>query len=174
MRKVSGKIFATLFAVLALTASLAAGVGAYFSDYETALGDVELHLNGKTEIEEKLIENGKVISVANTGNSEVVVRVAVYGPDDIEITLAKEDDWFKSNDGYYYYKKVLAPGESISDITALLKLTEDEAAVIGNQFDVVVVHESALAVYEFDEETDQNKVIAPENWDLPEISVKME
>lgn len=174
MRKVSGKIFATLLAVLALTASIAAGVGAYFSDYETALGDVELHLNGQTEIEEKIVENGKVISVANTGNSEVVVRVAVYGPDDIEITFAQTDDWLISNDGYYYYKKVLAPGESTSDITALLKLTEDEAAVIGNQFDVVVVHESALAVYEFNEATNENKVVAPENWDLPEISVKME
>lgn len=174
MRKVSGKVFATLLAVLALTVSLAAGVGAYFSDYETALGDVELHLNGRTEIEERLVENGKVISLANTGDSEVVARVAIYGPDDIQITFAQPDDWFISNDGYYYYKKVLAPGKSTSNITALLKLTEDEAAVIGNKFDIVVVHESALAVYEFDEATDQNKVVAPEDWDLPEISIKME
>ena len=163
MRKISGKICAALLAVLVISASFAASVGAYFSDYETAMGDVTLHLSGQTQIEEEAVENEKKISIKNTGDSVVVVRVAAYGPGKLDYEY-DDKDWVQEESGeYFYYRKVLAPGESTSTLTASITLTQEEKDMIGDQFDVVVVQESATAAYE--QNTDgKNQVIAPDGW----------
>ena len=165
MRKRSGKICATLLAVLLLAASLAAGAGAYFSDYETALGEIPVYLSGQTEVKESVADGKKTISIINTGNSTVVVRAAVYGPDIMQVRFEKDSDWDKtqfdetSKSGYYYYKSVLAPGEATSEIYAEVNIknpTEQEEAALatlGDQFEIIVVQESAPAVY------DENNVV---------------
>ena len=184
MRKTSGKLFAALLAVLVLSASLAAGVGAYFSDYETALGEVTLHLSGQTEIKESVADGKKTVSIVNSGESAVVVRAAIYGPDIMEISFQNEDDWDTTQADYYYYTKVLAPGEETSEIYATVNITdptdEEKAALatLGDQFEVIVVHESAPAVYD-----ENNVVLKPSyydnnaqktvEWDyIPEIKAK--
>ena len=159
MRKRSGKICAALLAVLVLSASLAAGAGAYFSDYETALGEVPVYLSGRTEVKESVADGKKTISIINTGNSTVVVRAQVYGPDIMQVSFEKDSDWDKTQADYYYYKSVLAPGESTSEIYAEVNIknpTEQEEAALatlGDQFEIVVVQESAPAVY------DENNVV---------------
>lgn len=180
MRKRSSKFITALLAVLILSALLAAGSMAYFSDYEVARGEATLHLNGQTEIEEKIVDGNKVISIKNIKNTTAdadvleapaVVRVAVYGPKNITVTPAVPEDWEEHN-GYYYYTKVLGIGESTSDLTAEIELTEEEAENTGDHYDVVVVHESALPVYEQTEDG-KNKVRTPEGWDyLPSIIVE--
>ena len=182
MRKVSGKLFATLLAVLVLTASLAAGVGAYFSDYETALGEVTIHLSGQTEVKESVADGKKTISIVNTGDSSVVVRAAVYGPDIMEISFQEEDDWDTTQADYYYYTKVLAPGDETSEIYAEVNIkdpTDQEKAALatlGDQFEIVVVQECAPAVYD-----ENNVVMKPayyvdgveKTWDyIPEIKAE--
>lgn len=166
MRKRSGKVFAALLAVLVISACMAASVGAYFSDYETALGEVTLHLSGQTEIEETVADGEKTISIKNTGEASVVTRVAIYGPESMEITFDKAGDWKQSGE-FYYYTKVLAPGESTSSIHAKIELTAEEAEQAGDSIDVVVAHESALAVYD-----ENNTVKTPDGWDLPTITVE--
>lgn len=165
MGKRSGKICAALLAVLVLSASLAAGEGAYFSDYETALGEVPVYLSGQTEVKESVADGKKTISIINTGNSTVVVRVAVYGPDIMQVSFEKDNDWDEtqydeaSKSGYYYYKSVLAPGEATSEIYAEVNIknpTDKEKAALatlGDQFEIIVVQESAPAVY------DENNVV---------------
>ena len=44
-------------------------------------------------------------------------------------------------------------------------LTDEEKEMIGDSFDIVVVHESATAVYEFDEAKQKNKVMVPVTYD---------
>jgi len=164
MRKISGKICAALLSALLLSATIAAAAGAYFSDYETALGEVTLNLSGQTRIDEEVNEGEKTISITNTGDATVVVRLAVYGPG--KMTVEFDDaDWEKNGD-YYYYKKVLAPNETTSSaVTATMELTDEEKEMIGDSFDIVVVHESATAVYEFDEAKQKNKVMVPVTYD---------
>ena len=166
MRMRKGTIAALLTAALALSAVFAMGVGAYFSDYEIAHGDVILQLGDQTEINEEVYEGNKTISIKNTGEATSVVRVAVFGGELMTVTAAS--DWEQHGD-YYYYKKVLAPGESTSQIKAELKdLTKEQVEALGDDFDVVVTHESALAVYD-----ENNKVIKPDAWDyLPDITVE--
>lgn len=166
------KLAAVLIAVIALSAVFAMGTWAYFSDYEIAHGEVTLDLSWKTEIEEKVYDGNKDISIKNTGATSVVVRVAIFT--DELMTITAPDDWEEYKDEnhdypYYYYTKVLAPGESTSTIKAELKdLTEEQKASIGDTFDVVVAHESALAVCDEDQ-----KVIKPEGWDyLPNITLE--
>ena len=180
MRKRSGKICATLLAVLLLTASLAAGAGAYFSDYETALGEVPIYLSGQTEVKESVADGKKTISIMNTGDSTVVVRVAVYGPDIMKVSFEKDNDWDKTqfNDlektGYYYYKSVLAPGEATSEIYAEVNIKdptpEEKAALatLGDQFEIVVVQECAPAVY------NENNVVMKPAYYVEENGVQVE
>ena len=182
MRKISGKVFAALLAVLVLSASLAAGVGAYFSDYETALGEVTLFLSGQTEVKESVADGKKTISIVNTGDSTVVVRAMVYGPDMMTVTFEDDDDWDQTQSDYYYYKSVLAPGEETSEIYAEVNIkdpTDEEKAalaVLGDQFEIIVVQESAPAVYD-----ENNVVMKPKyfvdgvekTWDyIPEIKAE--
>ncbi len=165
MRVRHGKILTVLIAVIALSALFAMGAVAYFSDYELGIGDVTLNLAGQTEISEEVYEGNKTISIKNTGDATVVVRAAVYGGDLMTVTAS--GDWTQNGD-YYYYTKVLAPGESTSTIKAEMKdLTKEQVEAMGETFDVAVVHESALAVYD-----DNNKVVKPDAWDyIPDITV---
>ena len=166
------KLAAVLIAVVALSAVFAMGTWAYFSDYEVARGEVTLNLSWQTEIQEKVYDGNKEISIKNTGKTSVVVRAAIFA--DELMTITTPDDWEEHKDQsqeypYYYYTKVLAPGESTSTIKAELKdLTEEQKAIIGDSFDVVVAHESALAVCDKDQ-----KVIQPEGWEyIPNITLE--
>lgn len=160
----------TYIAILAVVLTLLASTGvtlAYFSDYETAMGEVTLHLNGETQITEEVTDTQKVIRVVNTGqagDASVVVRVAVYGPDQMKVTA--EDSHWQEKDGYYYYDRILAPGETTSALTADvtgIPTTADMAA-----FDIVVTHESAIAAYD-----ENNQVKTPEGWDwIPVIKAQ--
>ena len=91
----------------------------------------------------------------------MVVRVRVIGP--VTINFNPGAGWEQNGD-WWYYNKVLAKGESTSNLFAGWKIPEDSDL---ENFDVVVVHESAIATY------DGNKVAKPEGWDyIPVIEAK--
>ena len=130
--------------VIALVLVLSMTVGltmAYFSDYTEAKGGIKVALGGETTIHEKQNDDNKVISIKNTGDTDVIVRVAVYGP--TAITYSESADWEKSGD-YVYYKKVLPVGATTSEI----KASWDVPADLGDDYNVVVVQESDQAVYD--------------------------
>lgn len=78
-----------------------------------------------------------------------------------------ENDWEKNGD-FYYYKKILPPDANTSDIEAKLTLTDEQKKILGDTFDIVVVHESAVAVFD-----ENNKVRKPSGWDyIPDISAE--
>ena len=164
MKKLRNKKFALICAVV-LTLMVSSGVTlAYFSDYETALGEAKINLSDRTEIHEEVTDKEKKISIKNTGTedfADVVVRVAIYGPDEMKVTLG--DGWTE-NGGYYYYNKVLKPGEESSQITANI---EDIPKTIDlSELEIIVVHESAPVVYD-----NQGKVKQPDGWGyIPDIT----
>lgn len=144
------KMFVVFAIVLVFAASAGFTLG-YFSDHAKATGSVTLKLNGQTVIDEHVDpETGeKDIQITNTGDNEMVLRVMIYGPDEMVVT-ANSTYWDKRSDGYYYYKKVLAPGESTPEgtlVASIKKINEDDAD-LGDSFDIIVKHQSALAAYD--------------------------
>ena len=156
--------FKLLIASILLVAFAApAAAYAYFTDYEEAHGGAVLKLEGETTIQETPKDDKKTISIKNTGESDVVVRVAIYGDYLSEIDYSA-DDWTKDGD-WYYYEGVLAPDESTSDIVANINVEAAEKA--GHDFDIVVVHESERVSYTGtlkDDGTIENKVVRPDGW----------
>ena len=122
--------------VLSLTVGLAL---AYFSDSTAAEGGKPVTLGGQTTIVEQQKDNSKVIRIQNTGETDVVVRVAVYGPTEIKYTGS---GWTKSGD-FWYYDKVLPVGATSDPITATWEVPKD----LGDDYNVVVVQESDQVVY---------------------------
>ena len=142
----------TILLVVAIALVLSMTVGltlAYFSDSTAAKGGKAVTLGGQTKIEEQQNDDNKVIWIKNTGETDVIVRVAAYGP--TEITYSG-DGWTAGGDGYYYYDRVLQAGETSDPLTAKWDVPAD----LGDDYNVVVVHESDQVVYDA-----SGRVIAP-------------
>ena len=107
-----------------------------------------------------------MISIENVGETDVVVRVAIYGDyiDWDKSTIG--EGWTRADgDEWYYYNKILKPDETTSTITAKVDKTAAEKA--GHDFDIVVVHESERVSYDG---TADNKVRKPDGWtNMPAI-----
>lgn len=156
-----------LVIALALVLSLTVGLTlAYFSDHTEAKGGSKLALGGKSEIHEEVDNDKKVVTIENTGETNLVVKVMIVGP--AQMTVDAGDGWVQfDGDDFYYYNKILAPGESTTSITAN---TGDYPAGtdLGDAYQIVVVHESAQPVYD-----SNNKVKKPDGWDnIPDITAE--
>ena len=141
---------------------------AYFSSYDIRGGSLKLSLSPRTEVEEEPKDTSKTISIKNVAEengTNVVVRVFVYGPDGMKVTA--EDGWVQSGD-CWYYKKVLKPGESTSDMVASIEGIDPSVDM--SSLDIIVVHEASPAVYD-----ENDKVVAPSGWaGFPEIKAEEE
>ena len=144
--------------LVSVTATLA-----YFSDYDRAKGDATLSLTGQTDIDEEPTDNSKSISIKNVSEDDVdmVTRVRVVAPLDLEFNPGA--NWEQKGD-WWYYTKVLAKDDATTKLVAKWKVPADSTL---ENFDVVVLHESALATYE------NGNVAKPDGWDyIPVIPAK--
>lgn len=168
---VRNKLLAIVAALVLCTATVGF-TAAYFTDYENARGGAAIELGGQTRINEEMDENDKNVSIVNTGNTDMIVRVQVFS-DEGRTTVDENDDWIKGEDGWYYYRYVLAggkeegeEGDSTSVLHVTVKTDDPDAAP---DFDVLVAHESSQAVYDGQSEPDADvtelKLVAPEGWD---------
>ena len=165
MKAVNKKSFLLVIA-LALVFSLTVGLTlAYFSDYNAAKGESTIALGGKTEISEDFQKDRKLVTIKNTGDVPVVVRVAVYAPivgeQTATVTSETSGDWVPKGTGdkaHWYYTKVLAPGAESSTLKVETEylLNED----LGDTVNVVVTHESSQIAYD-----ENGNIIAPSDWD---------
>jgi predicted ribosomally synthesized peptide with SipW-like signal peptide len=154
MKTIKNKTFQLVIA-LVLVLSLSMGMTfAYFSDRTEAKGGATLTLGGKTEIEETVTDKSKEVGIKNIGETDVLVRVGIYGPSTMTEITYSGNDWEKIGD-FYYYKHILPAGESAkSNITATIAGPE---GVVQN-FDVVVVNECVQVTY------DDNVIDYPDGW----------
>jgi predicted ribosomally synthesized peptide with SipW-like signal peptide len=165
MKKIKKKILVIFALVLCLSVTVGVSM-AYFSDYEDASGGATLNLGGKTELEEGNDHSKKDIKIKNTGETNMIVRVAILGEG---VQYFKEgnpsydtDDWAVAKDSqgvtWYYYKKVLKPKQETSVINAEMKF-DWKGEEPDYSFEITVVHESAQAVY------NGEKLATPDGWD---------
>ena len=157
-----------LIMALSLTLCLTVSIGlavAYFTDYEDAKGGAVLHLGGRTEIEEHVDKDKKEVTLRNTGEVDMVVRVLFFGGDqtgaNYEVLPDQSSDWTGSGNTWYY-NKILKPGESTSKLVASVEGSVKDGDHI--DFDITVVHEAKRATYAQDS-GGKNIVAAPEGWD---------
>ena len=171
MIKKSRKLITICAVLIALIASTTAAY-AYFTDYEEAQGGAQIKLEGQTEIDETPGDDQKIIRIKNTGETDVVVRVAAFGDfikwEGENATTGSNKNWKrelivnkdgKKDGAWWYYKKILKPGETTPKIT--VKIDTKAAEKAGHDFDIVVVHESARVTYDG---TAANKVVKPDGW----------
>lgn len=129
---------------------------AYFSDYDRAAGSVGISLNWSTDIKEEVKDNNKHIAIENTGTTDVTVRVRVFGGDQLTVSdqnAAKH--WLEKDDGWWYYNSILSPGSTTTELFAEIKAEDADQ----DDFDIIVVHESARTVYR-----NNQTLTAPEGW----------
>jgi len=139
---------------------------AYFSDYEQASGGATLQLGGKTELTEGSDTNQKDVVITNTGETDMIVRVGIYGPDGMKEPVMK-GNWFKGADGMYYYGEVLKPGQNgqpgdntgVGNLVASLSFEWQGEEEPDYYFEVTVVHEGSQAIYE------GKTLKVPDGWD---------
>ncbi|MBE5891389.1 MAG: hypothetical protein E7282_10570 [Lachnospiraceae bacterium] len=130
--------------VLALSVGFAAErIYAYFTTYATAQGTVPISLGSQTDIHEEYANWKKTISVENTGEVPVFVRVKVLCASQFEVT-AEGTNWSLGNDGYYYYSEVVLVGETTENIVASIQKSED----VKSDFNIIVVQECTPVMYD--------------------------
>jgi len=161
MKKLKTNKLIIMIIAIALCLSVSGGLTlAYFSDYEEASGGATLNLGGGTELTEGSDKANKNIVIENVGEANMIVRLAIFGEDQYMTISHKNGDesaWKKIGD-FYYYKKVLRPGEKTPQIDANLKV-EWKGEEPDYNFEVTVVHESAPAVY------NGETLATPSGWD---------
>ena len=156
MKTVINKKAVLLAISFALVLSLSVGMAfAYFSDYTTAKGGATITLGGQTDIDEEVVDKTKTISIENTGQTDVVVRVKIFGQTTIDEV---GNGWTLEDDGYWYYNKVLKPTEPNKSTTNIVATAVAPEGQVDN-YDVVVVHESAQVTYGTD-----GKIKVPTGW----------
>ena len=141
------KLLIAILVVLVLGVSVA-GTLAYFTQQETAhnvitTGSIQIELIEKAikdgkEVDFKDVdgivpgdEASKIVKVKNTGNNDAFIRLSVKkgielaqsGTPDLNLITIdfNTDDWTDGRDGYWYYNKVLKPGETTKPLFTTVK-----------------------------------------------------
>ena len=152
MRKLHNKPLLMTAATLALTGTLAVGSAmAYFTTYSTAGGGVTMNM-GFTETvpNEKVDENGKHVTITNTGKYDCFVRVKAFAPVEL-IYNAPDGEWTAGADDYWYYDEVLLAGQTTKkelNITYKFPTGDSEGKNKPDEFNVVVIQECTPVLYD--------------------------
>lgn len=155
--------------VIALSATLGvtafAGTAyAYFTSHTQAAGSHPIELGYSSEINEDIVDGNKDITMVNTGDTEIMVRIQLfYGTgvnNNVKITVPGENTvensgWSQEADGVWVYEHVLQPGESTHSLW--VDVEADEGTDLSN-FDVTVIGQTSPIYY------DENGKAVPYLW----------
>lgn len=150
MKKASIALF-FLVVVMVVCASLPAAWG-YFNTYTRTQGGMPIGFRSETEFEEDVSEMTKHLTVKNKeGSPDIFVRARGFSDSAHPLTYSAPDGgWVDGGDGFWYYQSVLAAGESTTKLDVKISLPEGVEFKDGDEFNVVVVYESTLALYNED------------------------
>lgn len=145
--------------IMILIIAISAGIYAYFTYRVSAentiiLGYNKIALNENYEpplTMEKGIRFKKEPYVTNTGNVDCYVRVKSVVSDsrveqDLTIDYNNENFDYNSEDGYWYYKTALKPGEFTEKLFTTVSIEQDADDYVLDGFDIYVYAESVQTV----------------------------
>lgn len=144
-------------AVLVASASIKPAM-AYFTDSHIAVGKRTIKLGDSilTPPEDSVSNMIKTVSITNTGDYEVFVRVRAIAPEGVKVTINKEceADWVLVGDYYYYATSENVENDgtvlSTKEKTKPLKLDIVEPTdgnLKGQPFNVVILQEATKVLY---------------------------
>lgn len=137
-------VLSCLALVLVMSVHVAPSLS-YFTTYVRAEGGYPIHLRlVDTDVDESYDLSGeKQITIRNTGDADCYVRVRVIAGQLIGLDI-HGDGWTPSDDGYWYYDRILHPNESANVLYA--KITRD-AKLTDQDYNVVVIEECTPVQY---------------------------
>lgn len=154
-QRISRKLALVLTIVMVVCLGVVTGTAyAYYTDTSKANGMIRFAWEPDephTEVSEELHGLNKSIVINNTGDenaADALVRVKLVYPDplkmegNVKITISKTVADWKEADGWLYYTKPLAPGQSTSEIKVDVEVKEEDKL---RPFDIVVVQQCAKA-----------------------------
>ncbi|MCM1283561.1 MAG: hypothetical protein NC180_00320 [Muribaculaceae bacterium] len=143
-KNIKFSVGAVLAAVLVSTFSAQSAM-AYFTTYATAKGGVRVSLDSaRTTVEEEFKDWKKTIRIRNSGLQPCYVRVKVLAGSQYTIS-ASGTNWSQGSDGYWYYANPV-PSGGVTEEALVASITVP--AGLNMDFDVVVVEECTMAVYD--------------------------
>lgn len=147
MKKSKYLLILAAFAVIGL-ASVKPAI-AYFTDYALATGYhvVKVHDPVVDKPKEEVKDMVKTISLTNTGDFDMYVRVRAICPDTVTATMENTTGWTLNGD-YYEYNAILPVGQSTSEIN--LRISEPTGELAGSDFNVVIIQEGTKVHYKED------------------------
>lgn len=148
--KMSKKILAAAAIVLPLSIGTGSAL-AYFTANTIAEGGAMVAVGTNTEIIEKFDSWTKHVTIKNNPEGGAVyVRVQAFTDAEHDLIYEPEglrdDNWYNGNDGYWYYRGILAPGAT-TDTALDIKITNKSGEPNGDAFNVVVVYEQIPVIY---------------------------
>lgn len=155
--KQAHKLLVLVALVLALTTMLPTAL-AYFTANSYAAGSKSVAVGVNTTTDEKMDGNAKVMTITNTGNQEVFVRVRVFA-------LAKyikkiENSGWRQDGDWYYYDTPLTVTAPDNEVTFRVELNNPNPLDNDlDDFEVTVVYEATPVLY-----NEKNEPYA--KWDL--------
>lgn len=144
-------------AALLLTAGAGSGRAmAYFTTYALASGEGTLVLGTpQTEITEEVINGTKQVTLQNIGDYECYVRLKVFAADADTINYSYSQNWTQREDGYFYYEPILTPkgtegstADRFDIEISALKETPEEDSLLPSEFNVIVIQEYTMVLYD--------------------------
>lgn len=163
-------------AAAACALCIAAGVGttfAYYTDSTNAQGMLDYSADEpKTDIDEKIDDDGKSITLTNNSDVPCIVRVKLFFSEmnaDVKITNRMNEsqdenikvapgEWGVLNpeklDGWIYFNEILWPGQTTSVLRAEIS-TPDAKTNALDKFKVQVVSQSVQARWSYENDADE-------------------
>jgi len=154
MKKNTIRTICLTAAALILASGLTVGSAmAYFTTYVTGSGGVELKLGAvKTEIDEKVVNGKKELTLTNTGNLDCYVRLKALTGDAYKNGIAYsepggEGKWTPgvASEGYYYYADIIEPGGSTTQLDVSFVFPTGEEP---EDFNVIIIQECTPVLYD--------------------------
>ena len=136
-------------ATLAMIAAASVGPAmAYFTDSHYAYGVVPVNL-GDSELtpHEKVTGMVKTITVENTGDYDVYVRVQAFCGSNVKVEMTAGEGWTKDGDYYVYNEVVKAHESTKSSIEFTITPPADSDQ---KDFNVIIIEEATRATYKAD------------------------
>lgn len=155
MRLLAKKMVAVGLASTLCVAAVAGPAYAYFTDVVRASGQHSLTLGYSSELHEELDGLNKKITIENTGNTDVMVRVQIFGIENrpgMDISV-KGSNWQKAalpagqEEGQVWeYTQVLPPKATTDELLIEVKQTITDQLL--GEFDIIVIGQTSPAAYD--------------------------
>ena len=145
MRRWNKKVLGLAAAGVLLAGTASVGkTYAYFTTYVQTAGTVAFQMGvTRTEIDEKVKDGKKIVSVKNTGDYDCYVRVTAFAGSDYTLTFADGGDglWTDGEDGYWYYTGTISPQEATKTLTITIPQELFQNITDEKDLNVIVVQE---------------------------------